>query len=191
VLRLFVEPLRFKPPNIMCVIIVKKRGVQMPTDETLYKAYLANHDGCGFVSERRFYKSLSFNMFLKHLKEVGEDENCIIHFRLATNGSVCDRNCHPFRRGDLFFAHNGIANIFVRNDMTDSETLLNDAIYPAFMRYGYHSQKFDNSVRSVLGCSKFALMNKGEIKLYGHYQLLDGLYFSNLRWFYCTRKLLC
>lgn len=163
----------------------------MPTDETLYKAYLANHDGCGFVSERLFYKSLSFNMLLRHLKEVGEDENCIIHFRLATNGSVCDRNCHPFRRGDLFFAHNGVANIFVRNDMTDSETLLDDAIYPAFYRYGYHSFKFDDLVRSVLGRSKFALMYKGEVKLYGHYQCLDGVYYSNLRWQCNTIRGLC
>ena len=30
--------------------------------------------------------------------------------------------------------------------------------------------------------SKFAMMYKGKVKLYGDYKELDGVYYSNLRW---------
>lgn len=44
-----------------------------------------------------------------------------MHFRFATHGSVRNRNCHPFRDGDLFFAHNGVLPYPSVGDRTDSE----------------------------------------------------------------------
>ena len=70
-----------------------------------------NPHGCGFVSKTNHFKSLDFNMFLRHLHNVPQDENCIIHFRYATNGSVCKANYHPFTHKSISFAHNGILNI--------------------------------------------------------------------------------
>lgn len=109
-------------------------------------------------------KGLSYRSFKKHLQRVREDEPCIIHFRLATHGSIKRANCHPFNRGDVWFAHNGILNIQPMGDMTDSETALQKVIYPAIVKYGYGSEGMDVAVTKVIGYSKFAFMQGGDVR---------------------------
>lgn len=77
----------------MCVIIVKPAGVKMPSREILDAARSANQDGCGFVSTFHHKKTLSYRAFLHELSKVKQSEACIIHFRLATHGSVRTANC--------------------------------------------------------------------------------------------------
>lgn len=166
----------------MCVIIVKPAGVKMPSNEIINAAYHANPHGCGIVSPSTFYKGLSYRNFKQHLKQVGDNEPCIIHFRLATHGSIKKANCHPFRRGDVWFAHNGILSITPIGDMTDSETALQNIIHPAIIKYGYGSKGMDVAVAKVIGCSKFAFMQGGDVRLYGDFIVgKDGCYYSNLR----------
>ncbi len=47
------------------------------------------------------------------------------HTRMATHGSVCTKNCHPFKHGSLVMAHNGVVSEFgnVLGDRTDSQAL--------------------------------------------------------------------
>lgn len=165
----------------MCVIIVKPAGVKMPGIDTINAAYTANPDGCGIVSPSVFYKGLSYRSFKKHLKKVSDDEPCIIHFRLATHGSIRSANCHPFRRGDVWFAHNGILDIRPHGDMTDSETAFQNIIYPAITRHGYGSNEMDLAVYAVIGYSKFAFLQDDNLRLYGDFIKRDGCYYSNLR----------
>lgn len=80
----------------MCVICYKPKGVEMPPKEILTAMYHANSDGCGFCSPTLSYRGFSFNEFYKKVKKVKKDEPCIIHFRLATHGSIRRANCHPF-----------------------------------------------------------------------------------------------
>lgn len=125
---------------------------------------------------------MSIKSFKKNLKLVPDDEPCIIHFRLATHGSIKRANCHPFNRGDVWFAHNGILNIRPVGDMTDSETAFHNIIYPAIVRHGYGSKQMDNAVNKVIGCSKFAFLQGDELKMYGNFiKQDDGCYFSNSR----------
>lgn len=168
----------------MCVIIVKPAGVKMPSREILDAAYMANHDGCGFVSTFRHKKTLDYISFLRELSKVDESEACMIHFRLATHGSVKRANCHPFRRGDVFFAHNGVLSIQPIGDMTDSETAFSELVYPAIADYGWHHEMKDYVISNIIGCSKFAMMRLGdnEVKMYGSFlSQSDGCYYSNLR----------
>ncbi len=166
----------------MCVIIVKPAGVKMPSNEIINAAYNANPHGCGIVSPSAFYKGLSYRSFKKCLKQVSQDEPCIIHFRLATHGSIKQANCHPFRRGDVWFAHNGILDIRPVGDMTDSETALQNIIYPAIVKYGYGSDGMDLAVAKVIGYSKFAFLQGDDVRLYGDFiKSDDGCYYSNLR----------
>lgn len=164
----------------MCVIIVKKKGAKMPTKHFLKMAFRANHDGCGFVSDHDSYKSLSFEDFYRRLKNVRTDENCIIHFRWATHGSVRVENCHPFTQNGIYFAHNGILDISPVGDMTDSETWFRYV----FMRfYDDPREAYDMaSVEAQLTGSKFAFLDGGEVRLYGNFtEYSKGLYLSNLR----------
>lgn len=165
----------------MCVIIVKPAGVKMPSNEIINAAYHANPHGCGLVSPSTFYKGLSIRSFKRNLKKVSDAEPCIIHFRLATHGSIKQANCHPFRRGDVWFAHNGILNIKPQGDMTDSETALQNIIYPAIASYGYASRGMDMAVDSIIGYSKFAFLQGDNLQVYGDFIERDGCLYSNLR----------
>lgn len=166
----------------MCCIIYKPKNVPMPSRGILGKIKRLNHNGYGFVSTNHFHKGLDYRTFLCHLSEVGDDEDCIIHFRLATHGSICRANCHPFSLDGIYFAHNGILPICTVGDMTDSETAFIAKIYPAILKYGYGSSQADWAIRQLCGYSRFAMMYKGEVRLYGDYRILDGIYYSNLRW---------
>lgn len=166
----------------MCCIIYKPKGVQMPSLDTLAKIKKLNHNGYGFVSTNHFHKGLDYRTFLRHLSEVGDDEDCIIHFRFATHGSVCRANCHPFVINDVYFAHNGTLRVYPTADMTDSEIAFKLKIYPAIEKYGFGNSQTDWVIRLICGNSKFAMMYKGKVKLYGDYSKLNGVYYSNLRW---------
>ena len=58
----------------MCVICVKPKGAQMPSNEIIIAMYRANHDGCGFCTPTKSYKGLSFSTFMRELKKVSVDE---------------------------------------------------------------------------------------------------------------------
>lgn len=166
----------------MCCIIYKPKGIQMPCLDTLAKIKKLNHNGYGFVSTNHFHKGLDYQTFLRHLSEVGDDEDCILHFRLATHGSICRANCHPFVENDVYFAHNGVLNVYPVADMTDSEIAFRTMVYPAIKKYGYGTQEVYRLINSFIGYSKFALMYRGEVRLYGDYTKINGVYYSNLRW---------
>lgn len=152
----------------------------MPKKAILEAAFTANPHGCGFASPSTSYKGLSFNQFKRRISAVKTDEPCIMHFRLATHGSVKRANCHPFKRGDLWFAHNGILDWPARGDMTDSETALEEILYPAMCEYGYNSPEFDEIVYDVIGGSRFAFLLGDELKLYGNFvQAENGCLYSN------------
>jgi predicted glutamine amidotransferase len=89
----------------MCVIIVKKQGTDLPARSILERAARYNPHGFGFCTKSRFYKTLNFERFLSELETVRTDEDCVIHFRFATTGSVKTANAHPFKRDDVLFAH--------------------------------------------------------------------------------------
>lgn len=165
----------------MCVIIIKPAGAKMPTKNELERAYRLNPDGCGFVSESRFYKGLSFTSFYKYLRKVPESEKCIIHFRYATNGSVKKANCHPFRCGDVYFAHNGVLSIRPEGDKTDSETAFQNILMPIIESYGLKSTETKKVVNAIIGGSKFAFMQGNEIVTFGAYTEYEGRYYSNTR----------
>lgn len=171
----------------MCVIIVKPAGIRMPSKDTLKMAYLANPHGCGFASTNHAFKSLSYAEFLDRLAEVGDDEACIIHFRLATHGSIRRSNCHPFEKGGIYFAHNGVLDIKPDGDMTDSETAFLRIIHPVAKKYGIGSRETAEAVRRIIGFSKFAMMESGsyEIKTFGRFIADDdGCMYSNFRFAY-------
>lgn len=66
--------------------------------------------------------------------------------------------------------------------MTDSEIAFRTMVYPAIKKYGYGSQEVYRLINSFIGYSKFALMYRGEVRLYGDYTKINGVYYSNLRW---------
>ncbi len=162
----------------MCVICYKPKGICTPT---------------------KSYRGLSFNAFYKAIKKVDSDEPCVIHFRLATHGSVKRANCHPFydKETNTYFAHNGILNIQADRDKTDSETAFRHIFVHYILKYGLKSAETFNAVMQVRANtgSKFIFMQGYEVKMFGNFQPFEGCYVSNKRFLayhgessYLTRK---
>lgn len=154
----------------------------MPSLDILAKIARINHDGFGFVSSKHHFKAMNYDRFLDHLAKVRTCEECIIHMRFATHGSKCRANCHPFSENSVYFAHNGVLDIKPYNDMTDSETAFRSLIYPAIERYGFDSKETKAVIFELIGYSRFALMYKGQVRLFGDFSKLNNIYYSNLRW---------
>lgn len=165
----------------MCVIIIVPRGTELPSTEELHMAFNRNHDGCGFVSESDHFKTMHFGSFIRRLRRRNINENVIIHFRLATHGSIGLKNCHPFYKGGYWFAHNGILPITSINDRTDSQICFEKYIYPCIQQYGWESPQLTAEMaRWTAEGSKFAMMHNGEIKTSGKFIEYNGCLYSNL-----------
>lgn len=165
----------------MCILVVAKAGVNMPTKEELKAMRRANPHGMGFASKSLSYKGMNFEAFYTALMSVPKGEYVIIHFRYATHGSICVKNCHPFKKGSLWFAHNGILGVEPKGDMTDSETAFREILYPVAKKYGIYSDELRYEVNQIIGYSKFAFLDKdGNISMFGHFEKYNGYWCSNL-----------
>lgn len=116
----------------MCVICYIPKGVETPSKTMLTAMYKANPHGIGFCTPKTLYKGMNFDLFYKRIQQRRIEEPCLLHFRLATHGSVKRANCHPFydKCTDTYFMHNGILNIRPMGDMTDSETAYRSILVP-------------------------------------------------------------
>lgn len=144
----------------------------------------ANPHGQGFCTPSMYCRGLSFDRFIEQLRRRNVNEPCILHFRFATHGSIRKGNCHPFNIGDVYFAHNGILSVQPMKDRTDSETAFIRYLYPYIEQYGLHSQEVDTMVYNIIEGSRFAFMQGYDVRLFGRYELMNGCYYSNLRFTY-------
>lgn len=118
----------------MCIIVVKPAGIEMPDSDTLWRCWVGNSDGAGFmytlpgkekVRIRKGY--MSWVAFRDALRDCPDDLNkvpVVIHFRIGTQGYNDPANCHPFpvsedhkalisrnSISDVAVAHNGIISL--------------------------------------------------------------------------------
>lgn len=168
----------------MCVICFIPKGVKTPSYTMLKAMHMANPHGMGFCTPTKFVKGLSFDYFVEQLRKRSVSEPCILHFRLATHGSIRKANCHPFRKNGVCFAHNGILGITPIGDKTDSETAFIRYLYPSVEHYGLYSRELADIVGDIIGSSKFAFMQGRDVRLFGHFEEMDGCFYSNLRFTY-------
>lgn len=171
----------------MCVLIAKPSNVSIPKKEYLENCWETNPDGAGFaysygeeiVMRKGF---MTFADFEKAINEVDLYEvPCIIHFRIATHGTVKPENTHPFVvNDDVVAAHNGILSVKNEGDMTDSETFFKRICAPILNTYPLDSLEFGLMVNSIIGSSKLAFLDRhGFVKIYGDFHEHEGVYYSN------------
>lgn len=169
----------------MCILIVKPAGVKLPAPEILFNCHIRNSHGCGYaVPGKRPYKTTDYSRFIEHIGQEDENEPMIIHFRLATHGSIKKSNCHPFFNHftGVSFAHNGILDIEPLGDLTDSETAFKTIFVPAIVRDGgIMGDCLARAVNDTIGTSKFAFMDPdGNVRMCGNFIYNDdGIYYSN------------
>ena len=175
--------------SIMCIVCVKKAGVEKPNKELITTMAYNNPQGFGMSIARNgklvSYHSMKVEDIIALNKKIKKSDSVIYHFRIATHGSVSLKNCHPFLSVDKqwAFAHNGIISIKNEGDWTDSYTFFVRVIQP-LIKGGFApgSKEFDSMMGLFCSSNKMALMDKdGNCSLYGAF--VDdneyGLSFSN------------
>ncbi len=171
----------------MCCILYIPAGVDTPTINLLESVYLFNRHGIGFAdSDGNSFKTLNFRRFTKEIQKRRKESACIIHFRLATHGSISEKNCHPFydKAHDIWFAHNGVLSIRSKNDMTDSEIFFREGFIPALedSNNDYNDPELWRYVEQERESSRFIFMHGNDIKMLGNWHELDGVFYSNMNW---------
>lgn len=171
----------------MCILVVKKAGVRKPTKKEINNCAKANPDGFGVA-----YIDKNGSLIVEHSfdvktilkinkKYISQETPAIYHFRIATHGSICENNCHPFYDKDsgIAFAHNGILSIKNEGDMTDSETAFRRIFLPIIKTEGF-GEALDKAVDALIDSSKFAFIDSnGNIKTYGDFIEQDSILWSN------------
>ena len=171
----------------MCILIVKKAGVNAPTKKILERCFKANPDGAGYayIDGKKMYLNkgfMTFADFWRSFRAVDlTDKDCIIHFRIATHGTVCADNCHPFAvTGQICAAHNGVLSIPSKNNKTDSEIFFTEICTPLIENFGIESPLFKEVVRLSIGSSKIAFLDiDSGLHTFGHFIESNGVLFSN------------
>lgn len=169
----------------MCVLIIKDRGVNVPTKEILTACTEVNPHGFGIGTPNGVFKTLNAEEFIDAASQLPPEIPAILHCRLATHGSIKKSNCHPFEAQDWIFAHNGIINnIKPYKDLTDSETAFKQIFLPLLTANKGFNNNVKNIIDTLTGFNKFAFLNKitGKITTFGDFVNFDGCLFSNLRW---------
>lgn len=188
----------------MCIIAIKKQGMDMPTTETIENMWYSNPDGAGIMwnekgkvhIEKGF---MTLESFEKRLEEINpeklKDKAVVMHFRITTHGGTCKENCHPFpvtgnrnvlgkpiMNTDLGMAHNGIISaVTPRKGISDtmeydlSQLSIMKKIDPAFYMKDDWLELIENAIES-----KMAFLDpKGNIRTVGIFEEADGILYSN------------
>lgn len=189
----------------MCIIVIKPKNAEFPTEETLESCWAANPDGAGLMwsrgdcvaIEKGFMRYEDFLKAYKRVKvEVGTDGACVLHFRIATHGEVSPECCHPFPlTGDLEamrktksypkvgIAHNGIIE-GRRTDKRTSDTMdyIANFVYPIsrlcddWWENKHASKLVDEGLDGSRMC---VLLADGSVKTFGNFIVEGGCYYSN------------
>jgi len=110
----------------------------------------------------------------------------VLHFRIATHGSVSKANCHPFPLTDdigamrklkgeheCILAHNGIFSIPTPKTHSDTMQAISEM-------KGNPEVWWESNPHIVIGSKLAILYPYGEYKLLGQWEASDGCFFSNL-----------
>ena len=185
----------------MCIIIVKKSGIEVPTKATLKTCWDSNPDGAGFMylseSNTVIYKKgfMSFNDFYRVIRNtpcIKAETTAVIHFRIATHGAVVPSHTHPFEIGNndeavkslsgeckQAFAHNGIISSMKHKYLSDSQLFCQLILSDEAIHKNLQSYAVQELLTNYIGSSKLAILAP-ELVLIGDFiEDLNGLLFSN------------
>ena len=183
----------------MCVIAVKKSGVDLPNDDLINSMWNTNSHGAGFMYtyggkvfiEKGFMNLDDLRRAINELKtKVDTKETPIIfHFRITTHGGTSPQNTHPFpissddkhlRALDLSCSlgvvHNGIIDsVDVPKGSTMSDTMhyVQDVLSPlSMLNKAFYKNNFGKTLmENQIGWSKLAFLDKsGNIELVGDFK---------------------
>ena len=175
----------------MCVIVHQPNNGHLDK-ETCKKLWQANPDGGGFAwinheEDIIVNKSMSFPAFWKAFETARStfpEATFLIHMRVATHGSVCIENVHPFKVDDhTVMAHNGIIHGVpdYKDDRTDTAVFIAEVLPELPPNWLDSSYLFD-MVEEWLGWSKLMFLTTSDALNHRLYRLGDWQEWNNNLW---------
>jgi hypothetical protein len=175
----------------MCLAIYKPKG-KLVAGHEMRNAMRTNDDGWGFAARTPSGELVvrrgvgEYDSFRNALDPYMEDQ-VIIHFRMATHGSVKKGNCHPFMISPgLAVIHNGVIPIDLNVDKDKSDTwhfveLVLKKFY-SLRRDFWVRPEFKYVIEQAVSGSKLVfLRDDGTYGIFneGHGKWIDGIWYSN------------
>lgn len=181
----------------MCVIASQPAGKTIKTG-TLNQMWKRNPDGGGIAwiedGKLQVYKTMKLNDFKKKYKQVVAKHgkhDMLIHMRIATHGSVCLDNNHPFSVDpQTMFAHNGILpQVFhpsPKSDLSDTR-YFNQVFLQNVKPVAFDDPAFCEVVGDMIGTFNKLVFLSSNKKLRketyiineAHGQWVKGIWYSN------------
>lgn len=192
----------------MCIVFIKPANFSMPENDIRAMAN-ANPHGLGIAyadTINRGSKYPPINKVIvkrfigdtanKYLALNLHDKQVLVHFRLATHGSINTRNTHPFivKNNHLVMAHNGVLDVDTRADETDTAAYIRANIKPAVEKYGpaiINQPFFKGLIERDIRSSKFVFLDShGFVTVYNEHlgatikRAGRNIWVSNTHWEY-------
>ena len=153
----------------MCVIASLPKGKTI-TNKTLDQMWKRNPDGGGIAwienGKIQVFKTMKLKAFKTKFKEVTKkygNSDIVVHMRIATHGSVCIENNHPFHVDpQTVFAHNGILpNEFhppAKSDLSDTRHF-NNVFLQHMKPVALDDVAFTEMVGDLIGFNKLVFLS--------------------------------
>jgi hypothetical protein len=170
----------------MCVVIYKKAGVPVPSEDTIRACFRANPDGAGIGIRydsglrirKGFMQVADFTDALRNYSGIEHQQlDIIYHFRIGTSGGSGAGQCHPFpvtspadcpdvlmyqslfldTESDWIFAHNGVFGSG-EGELSDSQVYVRDVLTPLLPLLTLYPENAEKIVAATGKGSKVILM---------------------------------
>lgn len=185
----------------MCVAIYKPAGTSIDPED-LWNCWRDNPDGMGLAvatgTELLVFKQLTKFMEFRTLVAKYQQYGCLIHFRIATHGSVNIDNCHPFLvTENIALIHNGMLTGMtdeLNQDRSDTRVFVEEYLTPivesypgiienpAFLKMVTQISGSWNRLIFLMASGSYAIINEDD----GEW--VDNIWFSNTYWKYTNWK---
>lgn len=184
----------------MCIIMAKRAGVELPSDDVLRTCWRANQDGGGYmfardgkVEVRKGFTTIEMMLASLQTEGITKADAVCMHFRISTSGGVKPELCHPYPvvadfeamkvltfSTDLAVMHNGVLGITPETGVNDTMTFVKHVLAPR--RNSWTALDKDIVFRMAISGSRLCFMDvNGTIQMVGQGWIKesDGLYYSN------------
>ena len=181
----------------MCVAIYKPENVKLPALEVLKQCWDANPDGAGFALRTDGEYSIgihkgymTWKQFVTayekyHLADFTGD--MLLHFRIATHGGISPGLTHPFSltKDVKLLKHTNVKTNYalIHNGMLPIESQEGSDTMEFCRRLAPLYQNIPSAFNLIEGMAennKIAIMTREEVHLFGQWECVEGVYFSNL-----------
>lgn len=189
----------------MCIAIYHDQSCPLDP-EAFENSWSNNPDGGGFayfdesnelVIKKSMNKGQMYDQYYKAIEEYGDKSPFLVHFRIATHGTVDLANAHPFRvNANTVLIHNGMIPTIMDKKQKRSDTrVFVEEYLPRLPKNWLDDKYLFDMVQEYIGASKLVIMTndpKLDSYLYivnekmGHWSKDGKSWYSNRS--YCSYK---